>query len=164
MMDPSRGAVLTVDERHRLKLWRTWDRDKPVVLFVMLNPSTADAEKDDNTIRKCTAMVQGWGEFGGFYVGNLFSQRTSKPAVLNGLDLHDRSALRLNDKALLEMRARCTLTVVAWGNNGLAHAWRTAEVMGILKGAHALRLTRAGAPWHPSFMRAFPALRELVPY
>lgn len=159
-----RGALLSADGQNRYKLWRIWNSVAPKVLFVMLNPSTADASKDDNTIRKCTAMVKGWGDFGGYYVGNLFCQRTSKPAVLWTMDILDSIALRANDSALKEMLAQSALTVVAWGNNGLAVPKRTRELLALIPEPRALRVTKRGAPWHPSYMREFPKLEELQPY
>lgn len=159
-----KGASLSKDGLHRYSLFRIWDPTKPMVLFVMLNPSTADAEKDDNTIRKCTAMVRGWERYGGFLVGNLFSQRTPSPAALWEMDLEARGPRVRNNKALREMASACAFSVVAWGDHGLRVPGRVMEVLAELKDPHALRLTKRGAPWHPSFMRSFPGRHELIPY
>jgi hypothetical protein len=51
------GAVFSGDERYRYRLTRIWEVSRQQVLFVMLNPSTADADKDDQTIRKCMARA-----------------------------------------------------------------------------------------------------------
>jgi len=47
-----KDAKLSDDKLYRYQLSRIWDEDKPTVLFIMLNPSTADADVDDPTIRR----------------------------------------------------------------------------------------------------------------
>lgn len=75
------GAVISADEKYRYVLWRTWERAKPVVVWWMLNPSTADAKKDDATIRKCVGFAERWG-CGGIRVVNLFALRSRNPRAL----------------------------------------------------------------------------------
>jgi Protein of unknown function (DUF1643) len=77
----SSGAIFDLTNRYRYVLWRTWDRHAPVVTFVMLNPSAADAGNDDPTIRRCVAFARGWG-FGGVLVVNLVGCRTAQPVAL----------------------------------------------------------------------------------
>ncbi len=69
-----------IDEtgKYRYLLGREWDADKGKMLFVMLNPSTADAEKDDNTISRCINWSKALS-FGGIEVVNLFAYRTAYP-------------------------------------------------------------------------------------
>ena len=69
-----RNAELSACGKYRYRLSRIWDDKKPLVLFIMLNPSTADAEQDDPTIRRCIAFAKNWG-YGGFMAGNLFAFR-----------------------------------------------------------------------------------------
>src|ERR1700691_893264 len=63
------GAVFSPCRRYRYALWREWGvlpgmPDKGYVLFVGLNPSTADETRDDATIRRCIAFAQAWGYSG----------------------------------------------------------------------------------------------------
>ncbi|MGE3889429.1 MAG: DUF1643 domain-containing protein, partial [Vicinamibacterales bacterium] len=53
-----RGAVLSADGRYRYRLWRLWDDCAPVMTWVLLNPSTADANEDDPTLRKCIGFAR----------------------------------------------------------------------------------------------------------
>lgn len=79
--DPARGAVIDETGTYRYRLWRTWDESLPSLGWVMLNPSTGDANRDDNTLRKCIAFAHEWGH-GGIVVANLFAYRTAYPKVL----------------------------------------------------------------------------------
>ncbi|GAH84175.1 unnamed protein product, partial [marine sediment metagenome] len=51
--DEPSGAVFADERTHRLYLWRRWDKEKPWVMFIGLNPSTADESHDDPTVRRC---------------------------------------------------------------------------------------------------------------
>lgn len=74
-------ACISPCERYRYWLTRRWDLSLPVVTFLMLNPSTADARKDDATIRKCIGFAKAWG-YGGIIVINLFALRSRNPEDL----------------------------------------------------------------------------------
>ena len=77
----ARAAELSPDGVYRYKLSRIWAPDIPPALFIMLNPSTADANQDDPTIRRCIAFAKRLGH-GGLLVGNLFALRSTNPARL----------------------------------------------------------------------------------
>ncbi|HUR74430.1 MAG TPA: DUF1643 domain-containing protein [Sporichthya sp.] len=79
--DDANGAV--IDGPYRYTLWRTWiGRPNPALCaWVMLNPSTADADVDNPTIRRCVGYAKAWG-FGGIVVRNLFALRATDPAEL----------------------------------------------------------------------------------
>lgn len=75
------GATLSACGKYRYDLWREWDASGSVAVFIMLNPSTADALKDDPTIRKCMALARLWG-CGAIRVVNLFAFRATDPRHL----------------------------------------------------------------------------------
>lgn len=137
------GATFSRDRRYRYRLWRRWDRARPVVVFVMLNPSTADARHDDPTIRRCIGFARRWG-YGGIEVVNLFGYRATDPRALRivrdpvgpGNWRHIRRALR-----------QAALVILAWGAH--AHGDRLTRVAR----AQCLGLTRAGQPRHPLYLR-----------
>src|SRR5271154_3410516 len=74
-------ADISEDGLYRYWLTRTWDPTKPVLNWIMLNPSTADANKDDATIRRCMNFAKHW-HYGGIAVYNLFAFRATDPKVL----------------------------------------------------------------------------------
>lgn len=71
-----KDAILSEDRKYRYILSRTWDETKPTVLFIGLNPSTADEKTDDPTIRKCINYAKCWG-YGKILMANLFAFRST---------------------------------------------------------------------------------------
>ena len=72
------GADISSDNKYRYSLWRIWDKNKPIILFIMLNPSTADAVNNDKTMTRVKNFAESWG-YGGVYVGNLYAFRSTDP-------------------------------------------------------------------------------------
>lgn len=75
------GARFSECGTWRYALWRTWDPDVPPVVWIMCNPSTADALSDDPTIRKCCGFSRRWGA-GGIVVINVCALRSPDPKAL----------------------------------------------------------------------------------
>ena len=75
------GAQFTEDRQYRYALWRIWNEDKPLVMFIGLNPSTANEYKNDPTIRRVMRYAADWG-YGGVYMMNLFAWVTPYPKEL----------------------------------------------------------------------------------
>ena len=71
-------AKLSECRKYRFALWRTWDDSKPYVMFVGLNPSTADETTDDPTLTRCINYAKSWG-FGGVCMANIFAYRATEP-------------------------------------------------------------------------------------
>jgi hypothetical protein len=142
------SARFSACRRYRFALWRRW-AEGPQVLFVMLNPSTADEDHDDPTIRRCIGFARSWG-FAALAVGNLFAWRCSSPADLRSCP---RPVGGSNDKWLLRLQASSAMTVAAWGNHGRLLG-RSETVRALLSGMHRLSLTRPGEPRHPLYVPA----------
>ena len=152
------GAEVSPCGRYRYWLWRRWapprgeGRDR--VLFVMLNPSTADAGVDDPTLRRCIAFARAWG-FGSLEVVNLFALRSPDPDRLLRGGAADPEAIGPdNDTHLVVAANRADVLVVAWGAHPAAAARRDA-VLELLRGRplHCLGTTRGGEPRHPLYVR-----------
>lgn len=162
----SGGAILSPCERFRYSLWRGWGADlqsTPRLLFVMLNPSTADHQADDPTIRKCIGFAKRFG-FLGIEVVNLFAFRATKPADLkaSGYPSGDR-----NDVHIQVAVDRCDKRVVcAWGANARGLP-RPAQVLDLIRERggkpHALWLCADGTPSHPLMLPYTCLLRPIAP-
>jgi len=146
------GAVMSPCGQYRYLLWRNWDRSRPRALFVMLNPSTGDAQRDDATIRRCRGYAQAWG-FGGFDVTNLFAFRATRPSVLR--DYPGDRVGAFADMYIGQQAQMASQVIVAWGGNGDRYVPRVLEVVGVLeqwtlRGAlWCIGTTAGGQPVHP---------------
>ena len=142
------SATADIEGDYRYCLERTWDLELPRTCWLMLNPSIADAETDDHTIRVCTAFTRAWGH-GSLVVANLFAYRATDPKRL--YTAADPIGPR-NDEAILAAVSNADLVVAAWGNHG-AFQGRSLHVRALLT-QHgirltALRITKSGEPSHP---------------
>jgi hypothetical protein len=156
-----RGATLSLCGRYRYSLWRRWDFERPAVLFVMLNPSTADAEVDDPTIRRCIGFARGWGA-GGLRVCNLYAWRATDPSQLACVlaPVGEQTGIEnRNDAAIAAAASDAGRIVAAWGASSGPLVTRPSSVLEILArhgrvDVEALALTFSGAPRHPLYVRA----------
>lgn len=149
---PRSGAELSEDGVYRYLLWRRWDLSRPRALFIMLNPSTADADTDDPTIRRCIGFAKAWG-FGGLRVVNLYPFRATKPEDLWKAPFpRGQGNLGHIERAI---DAPDGIAVAAWGAHG--REAQVKEVRGLFYDLgiplYALKLTAAGAPSHPLYIR-----------
>lgn len=108
----TKSAELSGDGRYRYRLYRSWG-DGPFVVFLMFNPSTADAETDDPTIRKCIGFAQQWG-YGGISVVNLFALRSTDPREVGKVPFAEAVGVD-NDEAILKVCGTAGEIVLAWG-------------------------------------------------
>lgn len=147
------GAVISPDQKYRYALWRIWDESLGFVNWVMLNPSTADAETDDATIRKITSFTKAWG-YGGLIVTNLFAWRETDSKVLKKLP---ESVLigPENDAWLETVATVCSNQIAAWGQGGKLYH-RQDFVRGMMKSwgrpMRALKRSKDGTPHHPLYL------------
>lgn len=149
------GAIFDETGKYRYLLWRDWHVSAPRLCFVMLNPSTADAEQNDPTIRRCIGFARQWG-YGGIEVVNLFAYCTSNPKALCsaaepvGAD---------NDRYLTAVSQGSPL-LLAWGNGGCLYG-RDRAVLRLFdrKPLYCLGTTRQGQPRHPLYLSRSATLR-----
>ncbi len=148
------GATFDATGAYRYHLWREWDPDLPPVTFVMLNPSTADATRDDPTIRRCIGFARSWG-YGRLEVVNLFAFRAASPGELfaAGDPTGPENAWWLS-------RANRTDIVVAWGNHGRRAAGGVREAVARAR-TWCMGLTALGQPVHPLYV---PGSRQPRPF
>ncbi|MDA0269442.1 MAG: DUF1643 domain-containing protein [Chloroflexi bacterium] len=157
MDEIDRRATFSRDRRYRYSLSRRWGPG-PVVAWVMLNPSTADAYRDDATIRRCIALSRSWG-FGALEVVNLCAHRATDPRAL--LEAADPVGRR-NNHAIRRALRRADAVVAAWGVPPRALRGRVEAVRWLLPPSVAcLGVTTGGQPRHPLYVRADACLVPL---
>lgn len=152
-----RSAVISECGRYRYRLFREWEKSEHMpVLWVMLNPSTADAAIDDPTIRRCMAFSKSWG-YGAMWVGNLYAFRATDPSMLwslSAIDAHGPD----NAKHLYAMACESAITVCGWGAN--AHGRDFAASFKSPGGLWCLGTTKGGQPRHPLYVKGDTKLQE----
>ncbi len=160
-----RDAYVTVDGLYRYTLTRRWEpgpgeqATRPV-LWIGLNPSTADGLTDDATVRRIVGFTRGFG-YSAFTLVNLFALRSRDPGVLAAAP--DPVGPTNNATIGIES-SRAGLVVAAWGAHPFARE-RAAQVVERLRGRDValwcLALTKDGAPRHPLYAPGSSTLREL---
>lgn len=156
MISQFSGAVVDHARNYRFVLWRFWD-ERPRVLFIGLNPSTADEYHNDPTVIRLLAFARKWG-YGGIYLCNVFSYRAKNPETLSEVEaIHSANipAIMMADKLTV-------MAVIAWGDgiekveNGRSVAEHIKE---LVEPVVCFGLTQKGNPKHPLYL---PGGAELV--
>ena len=121
------------------------------IVFVMLNPSTADEIANDPTVERCVRRAEQWG-YCELIVLNLFALRSTNP---NALD-YSNDPIGPNNNWFIEWyldRADCV--VAAWGTHGELMG-RATQVLDMMRRLHVqpdcLGTTKAGHPRHPLYV------------
>lgn len=133
----------------RFWLERRWGTYQDAVAFVMLNPSTANDEEDDATIRACTRLAKAW-DYSALIVVNTNPMRSTDPRKTPYPTEFD---LVENDEYLRRAAFWAHRIVFAWGNN-VSHILRdrTIEVFeGYQSHIYHLGFTKQLEPRHPLY-------------
>jgi hypothetical protein len=167
--DSAVSAVFSDCERYRYQLREIWDAGKPLVLWLLMNPSVACTDYSDPTLRKTGKFARSWG-YGGQLVGNVHAYRaTDKKQLLKVADPVGPE----NDQMILTMATHAEIVVLAYGrppSKTLCH--RGQQVMALLsnhQGLCYLRRSRDGTPYHPLYLpsnlcpKPYDATREWLP-
>ena len=147
-MASARGADISSCGQFRYSLWFCWGPGA-WVNWCCLNPSKADAARNDPSFTRMINFSKAWG-YDGLIVTNLFAFRATYPRdMLAAVDPIGPD----NDAALIYAHSISAITVAAWGARG-AHLARNAKVKALLPNLHCLRLTKGGHPGHPLYLPA----------
>lgn len=144
-------ASFSSDRRCRFTLYRRWAESGQEILFICLNPSTADEEYNDPTVWRCVNFASDWG-YRGVWIGNLFALRATNPAELYKREIYAvyDPVGRANDLVLKTMAARCAKVVYAWGNHGQLLN-RGQQVVDMLGPGWCFGVNKTGEPKHPLY-------------
>lgn len=154
------SAVISPCGRYRYRLDRRWAETGPTCGFIMLNPSTADADQDDPTIRRCIGFARREG-CGGMVVVNLFALRATNPdeLILAGASAAEGA---LNATHIIAVEGSITGPfIAAWGAHPMAAGLADAMEHHFGPRLMCLGKTKTGAPRHPLYVRADA---PLIPY
>jgi hypothetical protein len=144
----NKNATFSDCRKYRYALSRTWNGKKKTILFIGLNPSTADEKIDDPTIRRCINYAQNWG-YGSLLMVNLFAYRATMPSELkNAINPIGND----NDLYIIELSKKADLAVAAWGNKGTLLN-RDKEVKKIIPNLMCLKINKSGQPAHPLYQK-----------
>ena len=144
----NKNATFSDCRKYRYGLSRTWNGKKKTILFIGLNPSTADEKIDDPTIRRCINYAQNWG-YGSLLMVNLFAYRTTIPSELKNVK---NPIGNDNDLHIIELSKKADIAVAAWGNEGTLLN-RDKEVKKILPNLMCLKINKSGQPAHPLYQK-----------
>lgn len=145
----SQKARFSRCRRYRYSLERQWSTANGRVLFIGLNPSTADHKKDDPTIRRCVAFARAWG-FGAMEIVDLFAYRATYPTDLKR---SSDPVGRNNDCWIRQGIQRCDLAIACWGNDG-KFMQRGHVIASKFHDLQCLRMNQSRQPAHPLYLKA----------
>ena len=141
------GAEFSTCRKYRYVLWRIWDKHKPYVMFIGLNPSTAKEYTNDPTIKRVIKIAGHLG-FGGVFMCNCYPYISTDPDALK-----DFGNTALNDAWLYITSFKCQDIYFAWGAFEVAKK-RAVELLGMFPDAKALYINKDGSPKHPLYCKS----------
>ena len=144
----NKNATFSDCRKYRYTLSRTWNGKKKTILFIGLNPSTANEKIDDPTIRRCINYAQNWG-YGSLLMVNLFAYRATMPSELKNVK---NPIGNDNDLHIIELSKKADIAVADWGNEGSLLS-RDKEVKKILPNLMCLKINKSGQPAHPLYQK-----------
>jgi hypothetical protein len=157
------NAVFSDCNKYRYALSEIWNETKPIVMFLMMNPSVAGVEHSDPTLIRTGNFARLWG-YGGQLVGNIHAYRVTDSKLLATIadpvgpecDLH-----------LFQMAQQAEMVVLAYGLPPKALRPRATQIVRLLREAgHRLtylRLSKDGTPSHPLYLPGNLVPQEYIP-
>lgn len=144
-------AVFSEDRKYRYALSRVWDNRGKILVFCMLNPSTADEIVNDPTIERCQRRAKQMG-FGALVVVNIFALRSTDPkALYEEEDPYGPENMRI----VLEMSKTADMVICGWGKHGALNNHGKFMLMRMRNHGikpHALKINKDGSPAHPLYI------------
>lgn len=157
MAELHRSASFSRCKRYRYSLRRQWMVGQGTCVFIGLNPSVADEQADDPTIRRCMGFACDWG-YRQLIVVNLFAYRTPSPAELKACENPVGPG---NSRAVRAACRSADLIVAAWGTHGVHRdqAMKMSQRLDTYK-LHCFSRTKKGHPVHPLYQPRRARLQE----
>ena len=151
-----KGAHISECGKYRYSLTRDWDSTKPFVMFIGINPNTADDKIDNPTITRLIGFAKDSG-YGGMIVTNLFAYRSPKPEVL----LHVEDPVGPNNEAAITAGSlQCKDIVFMWGDS--PHLGRANKIIETFPDALCFGRSKKGNPKHPLYLKTGTGLEKFI--
>ena len=136
-------AKFSIDKKHRYELSRHWDLSKSDILFIMLNPSIANEDIDDPTIKRLISFTREF-KYGGFFVANLYTYITPYSKTLDT----SIGLTKLNLKTIKNLVNKVDEVIYAWGNS----IKEPQELKNLVKNPKCFGKNLNGTPKHPLYL------------
>ena len=149
--DSTISAVFSDCDKYRYQLREIWDASKPLVLWLLMNPSVACTDYSDPTLHKTGKFARAWG-YGGQLVGNVHAYRATDKNRL--LEVSEPVGPK-HDKMILELAAAAKTVMLAYGQppkNLRARGQKLESLLRSHPGLCHLRLAQDGTPIHPLYL------------
>jgi hypothetical protein len=144
---------------YRYELRRVWRPKARAMVFIGLNPSTADESTDDPTIRRILGFADDWG-YGALVMLNAFAFRSTDPKALHARAARRREVIGPENDEIIRRtfeQHRRTRLVMGWGANGtlLERGRDLARLaLSVHRRPECFGLTQNGEPKHPLYLAA----------
>ena len=148
------SATADIRGNYRYSLTRVWDEELPTITFVLLNPSTADEQQLDPTLKRCLAFAKR-ERCGGMVILNLYAFRATDPKEMRA------AADPVGPDNDCILAAASGIVVAGWGNH--AEPERVAHVVALLPPLRALGINVGGQPTHPLYVHGGASLIDWIP-
>lgn len=141
------------DRKYRYSLVHRWEptNQNNLAMWIGLNPSTADENQLDPTLRRIARFSKDWG-YSGFVMTNLFAYRATDPRDMKAQadPIGDE-----NDPNLFSWAMVCPVVVAAWGAHG-SFKNRSGAIFDIIGKQNLVCLgkNKDGSPKHPLYVAA----------
>lgn len=140
--------------QYRYELAEIWDQGKPLVLWILMNPSVACLDYSDPTLRKTGTFSRRWG-YGGQLIANVHAYRATDKNRLLGVD---DPVGPDNDESIMRMAGQAKTIILAYGQPPERLRSRGQMVVDLLinhPGLSYLKLAKDGiTPVHPLYLPA----------
>ena len=138
----------STDRKYRYTLKHIWDSTKDNIVFIGLNPSTADENKLDPTLRRIRGFASSWG-YGSFTMLNAFAFRATNPSDMKS---QDDPIGPENNSWIKLVCGSSDISIACWGVNG-AFMNRGEQIRRMLDKLYYIKLTKDGYPSHPLYLK-----------
>lgn len=156
-------ADFSICDQYRYSLSEIWDQSKPIVLWILMNPSVAGLDYSDPTLRKTGQFARSWG-YGGQLIANVHAYRATDKKKLLGVD---DPVGPDNDKSILQMANQAKTIILAYGQPPKRLKDRGEEVVSLLAdhaGLSYLAMAKDGiTPVHPLYLRGNLLPKPYIP-